>query len=59
MIRALGKVFIFLLIIVGLFLGVGRAVTQMTGGEKKGGAIVGINPEAGESIFWGKGRCWT
>ncbi len=59
MIRAVGKVFIFLLIIVGLFLGVGRAVTQMTGGEKKVGAIVGINPEAGESIFWGKGRCWT
>src|SRR3972149_8660262 len=59
MIRAVGKVFIFLLIIVGLFLGVGRAVTQMTGGEKKGGAIVGINPEAGESIFWGRGRACT
>ncbi|MBI5125009.1 MAG: c-type cytochrome [Planctomycetes bacterium] len=59
MIRAVGKVFIFLLIIVGLFLGVGKAVTRMTGGEKKVGAIVGINPEAGEAIFWGKGRCWT
>lgn len=59
MVQAIGKVFIFLLIQVVLFLGIGRAITNMTGGERKAAAVVGVSPEAGESIFWGKGRCWT
>lgn len=59
MVRAVGQVFLFLLILVGLFLWVGKAITEMTGGEKRAAAVVGINPEGGETIFWGKGRCWT
>ncbi|MBI5039346.1 MAG: c-type cytochrome [Nitrospirae bacterium] len=59
MIQAIGKVFIFLLILVGLFLGIGRAITNMTGGEKKAAGVVTVSPEGGETIFWGKGRCWT
>lgn len=59
MVQAVGRVFIFLLVLVGLFLWVGKAVTTMTGGEKRAAAVVGVSPEAGETIFWGKGRCWT
>ncbi len=59
MVQAVGRVFIFLLVLVGLFLWIGKAVTTMTGGEKTAAAVVGVSPEAGESIFWGKGRCWT
>lgn len=57
--KVLGKVFIFLLVFVSIFIWVGYAVTKMTGGEKKAGGAVEITPEGGESIFWGKGRCFT
>ncbi|HBO83503.1 MAG: hypothetical protein A2073_05475 [Deltaproteobacteria bacterium GWC2_42_11] len=56
---AVGKAFILLIVLVTLFLWVGSAITKMTGGEKKGGGVVEITPEGGESIFWGKGRCYT
>ncbi|MBI5748777.1 MAG: hypothetical protein HZA00_06575, partial [Nitrospinae bacterium] len=57
--KALIKVFAFMIILVVIFLWVGYTVTEMTGGEKKAQAAVGVNPEAGEAIFWGKGRCST
>ena len=57
--KALIKVFTFMIVLVVIFLWVGYTVTAMTGGEKKSQAIVGVNPEAGEAIFWGKGRCST
>ncbi|MBI3754228.1 MAG: c-type cytochrome, partial [Deltaproteobacteria bacterium] len=54
------KVFAFLLILIALFMWVGNAITKMTGGEKKGGGgAVEISPEGGETIYWGKGRCYT
>ncbi len=54
-----GKVFIFLIVILAGFLWVGNAVTNLTGGEKKAAGAVDISPEGGETIFWGKGRCFT
>lgn len=57
--KAVGKIFIFLIALVALFMWVGSAVTNMTGGEKKAGGKVEISPEGGETIFWGKGRCYT
>lgn len=57
--KVVGKVFIFLLVVLATFLWVGNAVTKLTGGEKKAGGVVEITPEGGESIFWGKGRCFT
>ena len=57
--KALIKVFTFMIVLVVIFLWVGYTVTAMTGGERKSQTIVGINPEAGEAIFWGKGRCST
>jgi putative heme-binding domain-containing protein len=52
-------VFLFLLVVLGAFLWVGQAITAMTGGAKKAGGVVEVGPEGGESIFWGKGRCYT
>jgi putative heme-binding domain-containing protein len=57
--KALIKVFVFMITLVVIFLWVGHTITAMTGGEKKGQAVVGVTPEAGEAIFWGKGRCST
>ena len=57
--NAVTRVFIFLLVVVGAFLWIGYAVTEMTGGEKKAAVAVEISPEGGEAIFWGKGRCYT
>ncbi len=60
MVGAVARVFIFLLVVLGTFLWIGSSITDMTGGEKK--IIVGkveISPEGGETVFWGKGRCFT
>lgn len=56
---AIGKVFGFLLFLLAAFLWIGQAVTALTGGEKAAAGAVEISPEGGESIFWGKGRCFT
>jgi len=53
------KVFLFMLLVLGAFLWVGQAITAMTGGARKAGGVVEVSPEGGESIFWGKGRCYT
>jgi len=57
--KVMGKVFIFLIVVLSTFLWVGNAITNLTGGEKKAGGAVDISPEGGEAIFWGKGRCYT
>src|SRR3989304_8639013 len=57
--KVVGKVFIFLIVIVAVFRWVGSAITKMTGGEKKAGGKVEVPPEGGETIYWGKGRCYT
>lgn len=57
--NSIAKVFLFLLVVLGAFLWVGQAITAMTGGAKKAGGVVEVGPEGGESIFWGKGRCYT
>ncbi len=59
MVKVVSKVFIFLIVIVGSWNWVGSAITNMTGGEKKAGGKVEVTPEGGETIYWGKGRCYT
>lgn len=58
---AVAKVFISLLVVLGAFIWVGNAITDMTGGEKRAAFAgkVEITPEGGETIFWGRGRCFT
>ena len=53
------KAFILLLITLGAFLWIGASVTSLTGGEHRVSGEVEISPEGGETIFWGKGRCFT
>jgi putative heme-binding domain-containing protein len=60
MFGAVARVFGLLLVVLGGFLWVGDAITVMTGGERKStGGKVEISPEGGETIFWGRGRCFT
>jgi putative heme-binding domain-containing protein len=59
MFSTVSRVFLFMLLVIGAFLWVGQAITAMTGGAKKAASVVEVSPEGGESIFWGKGRCYT
>ncbi len=49
---------IFSLAVLGFFVFVCIYVTNLSGGGGGGGAT-GVNPEAGEKIFWGEGQCHT
>jgi putative heme-binding domain-containing protein len=49
---------VFTLFILGFFVFVCMYVTGLSGGGDGGGAT-GINPEAGEKIYWGDGQCHT
>jgi putative heme-binding domain-containing protein len=53
------KAFVFLLVLLGAFLWIGNAITNLTGGERRTSAAIEINPEGGEAVYWGKGRCFT
>ncbi len=59
MIGAVGKAFIFLVVLLGAFMWIGQTITAMTGGGKRAAAVIDVSPEGGEAIFWGKGRCYT
>ena len=41
------------------FIYVGFLVNKASGGGVAKASIGGVSPEAGEGIFWGKGKCWT
>ena len=58
---AVFKVFVFMLLVFATFQLVGYRVTALTGGEQRAspGGKVEVTPEAGEAIYWGKGRCFT
>jgi putative heme-binding domain-containing protein len=53
------RIFLFLLIVLGIYLWIGYSITDLTGGGRKSSAAVDISPEGGEAIYWGKGRCFT
>ncbi len=54
-----GRTLVFVLVIQALFVFIGAAVTSISGGESVAVAAEGINPEAGEAIYWGRGKCST
>lgn len=54
-----GKTAVFVLVTLGLFVYVGALVTEISGGEATTAVAEGISPEAGEAIYWGKGKCST
>lgn len=49
---------IFTAAVLGFFAYVCIYVTNLSGGDGGGGAT-GVNPEAGEAIYWGDGQCHT
>ena len=51
------KVSLFIILLMAAFGYMGYAVTSISGGAVR--VAEGINPEAGEVIFWGKGKCST
>ena len=53
------KSVVFSLCILGFFVFVCMYVTGLSGGGGGGGGATGINPEAGEKIYWGDGQCHT
>ena len=59
-VRAIGKVFLFLVGLVLTYMFVGWKITMMTGGEKGMVArATGVSADNGEAIYWGRGRCTT
>ncbi|MBI4610971.1 MAG: c-type cytochrome [Candidatus Rokubacteria bacterium] len=56
-------VVVFTLAMVLLFVWIGEVITRVSGeGERRASAVVtggDITPEAGEAIFWGRGKCYT
>lgn len=53
------KVALFVLTIIAAFIYVSDLLTKISGAGGKSGAVAGVSPEAGEAIFWGKGKCGT
>lgn len=53
------SVVVFVLVVLGLFIYVGELVTEVSGGVAVQAPVEGISPEAGESIYFGKGKCST
>jgi len=50
---------LFVLVMLGLFVYMGAIVTRISGGEIQVAAAEGISVEAGEAVYWGKGKCST
>ena len=57
--RAYLNVALFAALLIAFFVLVGEAVTRISGLGGSVATVAGVNPEAGESIFWGKGKCGT
>ncbi|MBC8269400.1 MAG: c-type cytochrome [Rhodospirillaceae bacterium] len=53
------KIFGFLVLTVVLYNWIGYAITDLSGGKKDMSGAVEISPEGGETLYWGKGRCYT
>ncbi len=60
--NSLARVALFVLVVLGVFVYIGEVLTRLSGGgvESGGRAASGeISPEAGESLFLGKAKCYT
>ena len=53
------NVVIFTVSFVLVFVYICGLLTRISGETSMAGGIEGVSPEAGESIFWGKGKCHT
>ncbi|MDH5751014.1 MAG: c-type cytochrome [Deltaproteobacteria bacterium] len=53
------SVVVFVLAVLGAFVYVGKVVTDVSGGGMATASTEGVSPEAGEAIYFGKGKCST
>ena len=50
---------LFAVAVCAIYIYIGEVITGISGGAKTATTVAGVSPEAGESIFWGKGKCHT
>ena len=55
---AMIKSVIFTFLVMGFFIYIASVVTSISGAGQKA-TVVGVSPEAGESLFFGRGKCST
>jgi putative heme-binding domain-containing protein len=53
------KAAVFTVAVCASYIYIGIVITDISGGSKAGVKIEGVNPEAGEQLFWGSGKCHT
>lgn len=53
------KVVAFALLLIGFFVLIGEILTDISGLKGTESSAVGVNPAAGEAVFWGRGKCGT
>lgn len=57
--NTVAKVFGFLVLTILVYNWIGYAITDLSGGKQEASGAVDISPEGGETLYWGKGRCYT
>ena len=55
---AIVKSVVFTFVVMGLFIYIAQVVTSISGAGQTV-AVAGVSPEAGEALFWGRGKCST
>ncbi len=53
------KATVFTVGLCAIYIYIGEVITEISGGAKTAATAAGVSPEAGEAIFWGKGKCHT
>jgi len=53
------KAALFTVGLCAIYIYIGEVITEISGGAKTAATAAGVSPEAGEAIFWGKGKCHT
>lgn len=53
------KASLFTIGLCAIYIYIGEVITEISGGAKTAATAAGVSPEAGEVIFWGKGKCHT
>lgn len=50
---------IFTVAVCFIYIYIAAVITSISGGAKSAATVVGVSAEAGEAIFWGRGKCHT
>ena len=50
---------IFTVLVCLAYIAIAWQITEISGGRKSAATVTGVSAEAGEGVFWGKGKCHT